>query len=173
VLAVGPNGAMAKFDMANGSQSGTPSDYLRRTYGQKASLQNLERLDVNGMEGATATARGRTSAGDADIRFIAIKQGERIYEFTFATPTSQTAQLAEPLRRMTYSLRAISAEEAAAVKPWRIQIQRAAAGDSVASLANRMAMPDHKEEWFRTLNGLKPGEQVPAGQMVKIVTEAR
>jgi predicted Zn-dependent protease len=173
VLAVGPNGAMAKFDMASGSQSGTPSDYLRRTYGQKASLQNLERLDVNGMEGATATARGRTSAGDADIRFIAIKQGERIYEFTFATPTSQTAQLAEPLRRMTYSLRAISAEEAAAVKPWRIQIQRAAAGDSVASLASRMAMADHKEEWFRTLNGLKPGEQVQAGQMVKVVTEAR
>jgi predicted Zn-dependent protease len=155
-------------------QSGTAADYLRRTYGQKASLQNLERIDVNGMEGATATARGRTSAGEADIRFIAIKQGDdRIYEFTFATPTNATAQLAEPLRRMTYSLRAITAQEAAAVKPWRIQVQRAAAGDTVASLANRMAMPDHKEDWFRTLNGLRAGDQVQAGRMVKVVTEAR
>ena len=174
VLATGPNGAMVKFDMSSQRQSGTAADYLRRTYGQKASLQNLERIDVNGMEGATATARGRTSAGDADIRIIAIKQSaDRLYEFTFATPPNATAQLAEPLRRMTYSLRPLSAQEAAAVKPWRIQVSRVAAGDSVASLAGRMAMPDHKEDWFRTLNGLKPGEQVQAGQMVKIVTEAR
>jgi predicted Zn-dependent protease len=172
VLATGPNGAMVKFDMDT-RQSGTPADFLRRTYGQRASLQNLERIDVNGMEGATATARGRTSAGDADIRFIAVKQDDRIYQFTFATPSSVTARLAEPLQRMTYSLRTISAAEAAAVKPWRIQVQRVASGDSVASLSDRMAMPDHKEDWFRTLNGLKPGDQVQAGQMVKIVAEAR
>jgi predicted Zn-dependent protease len=173
VLAIGPNNAMAKFDMAS-AQSGTAADFLRRTYGQKASLQNLERIEVNGMEGATATARGRTSAGDADIRLIAIKSGDnRMYQFTFATPTNVTARLAEPLRRMTYSLRAISAQEAAAIKPWRIQVQRVAAGDTVASLSGRMAMADYKEDWFRTLNGLKPGDQVQAGQMVKIVAEAR
>lgn len=172
VLAIGPGNAMAKFDMARSRQAGSAEDFLRRTYAQRANLQNLERINVNGMDGATATARGRTSAGDADIRLIAIKHGdERIYQFTFATPTGQTARLAEPLRRMTYSLRAISAQEAAAVKPWRIQIHRVAAGDSVASLSGRMAMPDNKEDWFRTLNGLKPGEQVQAGQMVKIVAE--
>jgi predicted Zn-dependent protease len=171
VLAIGPNGAIAKFDMARG-QRGTAADFLRRTYGQKASLQDLQRIDVNGMDGATATARGRTSAGDADIRLIAIKQNdERLFQFTFATPTSQTARLSEPLRRMTYSLRSITAQEAAAVKPWRIQIQRVGAGDTVASLAGRMAMSDNKEEWFRTLNGLHASDQVQAGQMVKLVTE--
>ena len=74
---------------------------------------------------------------------------------------------------MTYSLRTISAQEAAAVKPWRIQIQRVGTGDTVASLAARMAMSDNKEEWFRTLNGLHPSDQLQAGQTVKLVTEAR
>jgi predicted Zn-dependent protease len=174
VLAIGPNGAMASFGMEGKPQSGSAIDYLRRAWGQQAQLQNVEQITVNGMDGATATARGKSSSGVVDVRFIVIKQSdERIYKFLFATPPSATAQLAEPLRRMTYSLRPISTQEAAAVKPWRIQIHRVTAGDSVASLSARMAMPDYKEDWFRTLNGVKTGEQLQTGQLVKLVAETR
>lgn len=172
VLAAGPNGAMASFNMDTRRQAGNAADYLRRAWGQQAQLQNLERIAVNGMDGATATARGRNNAGPVDVRFIAVKQSDdRIYRFMFATPTAATQQLAEPLRRMTYSLRPLSAQEAAAIKPWRIRLHRVAPGDSIASLSARMAMPDHKEDWFRTLNGLKPGERPPTGETVKIVAQ--
>jgi len=174
VLGLGPNGAMMLFNMDTKRQGGTAVDYMRRTLGRQANLQNIERIEVNGMDGATATARGRTNSGTVDVRFIAIKQGdERVYQFTFATPPNLTQQLNEALRRTTYSLRSISAQEAAQIKPWRIQVQRVKAGETVSTFVGRMAMPDNKEDWFRTLNGLAPGEQLQAGQMVKIVAQNR
>lgn len=174
VMGLGPSGAMIKFDMEARRLGGTAADYLRDVWGRQAGLQNIERIQINGMDAATATARGRTSSGVVDVRFIVAKQGDdRIYRFLFATPTNVTAQLSEPLRRLTYSLRPISAQEAAQIKPWSIQIHRVSAGETVGTLANRMAMTDHKEDWFRTLNGLEPGEQVQPGQTVKLVSEPR
>jgi predicted Zn-dependent protease len=41
----------------------------------------------------------------------------------------------------------------------------------VESLAERLAPPDNRDQRFRALNGLKPQEQVQAGQLVKLVVE--
>ena len=46
-------------------------------------------------------------------------------------------------------------------------------GESVASLAQRMAFDDEKEARFRVLNGLGANEQLQAGQQVKLVIKAR
>lgn len=174
VLGMGPNGSIMVFDMSPKPFAGAATDYIRSAWVQNANLQGLERIQVNGMEGATATGRGRTSAGVVDLRFVAVKQNDsRIYRFLMATPTSLTERMSESLRRLTYSLRPLSAQEAAQAKPWRIHIHRVGAGETAASLADRMAMPDFREDWFRTLNGIAPGTQVQAGQMVKLVGEAR
>ena len=81
-----------------------------------------------------------------------------------------TATLADELKRTTYSLRPLSNAEAAALKPLRIRVVRVRPGDTVASLAARMAFPDHKEERFRVLNGLAASDGLPAG-LVKIVVD--
>lgn len=46
------------------------------------------------------------------------------------------------------------------------------AGDTVASLAARMAFDDAKEARFRVLNGLASGDRVSVGDKVKIVVRA-
>ena len=44
-------------------------------------------------------------------------------------------------------------------------------GDTVDSLANRMAFDDYRVERFLVLNGLKSSDRLQAGQLVKIITE--
>ena len=60
---------------------------------------------------------------------------------------------------------------AAAIRPMQIRIITAGKTDTVASLAQRMAFSDYREERFRALNGLQPGDTITLGQRVKIVIE--
>ena len=49
----------------------------------------------------------------------------------------------------------------------------ARSGDTVNSLASRMAYSDNQVERFRVLNGLTSNEGINAGQKVKIVVRGR
>ena len=75
------------------------------------------------------------------------------------------------LQRTTFSLHTISAWEAAATRPWRLKIRPVQAGDTVARLSRQMAVNNFKEETFRVLNGLRPGDRLRAGQLVKVVAD--
>ncbi|GIK99165.1 MAG: metalloprotease [Alphaproteobacteria bacterium] len=172
VIAQGPNGAGIQFDQAPGAPGGDLVDYLAHDWAGKISLQNLERITVNGMEGATGTARVNTNAGAADLRLVAIRYDPRtVYRFLMLTPRNLTDRLSEELRRTTYSFRKLTDAEARALKPQRIRVVTVGAGDTVESLARRMAIEDHQVERFRVLNGLTDGEAVRPGQRVKLVAE--
>jgi predicted Zn-dependent protease len=53
--------------------------------------------------------------------------------------------------------------------PLRLHIVTVAAGDTVKTLAARMALKEKKLEWFRALNGLGAGDEVKVGDKVKLV----
>jgi predicted Zn-dependent protease len=74
---------------------------------------------------------------------------------------------------MFQSMRRITPAEAAAVVPKKLQVVTVARGDTVASLARRMAYPAAQEERFRVLNALGSRDQLVSGQRVKIVVRAR
>ena len=44
-------------------------------------------------------------------------------------------------------------------------------GDTVETLATRMALLDHQVERFRVLNGLDASEELKVGDLVKIIVE--
>jgi len=172
VAAFGPGGARAIFDRAPKPSDGPVSNYVQNVWAKGASLSALDSITVNGLEGATALARANTTAGVMDVRLVAIRVDlQTIYRFTILTPPAQTAKLAEGLRRMTYSFRTLSAQEAAALKPLRLQVVQVRPGDTVASLAARTPFAALREERFRVLNGLGPDDRLTAGQKVKLVTE--
>ena len=81
------------------------------------------------------------------------------------SPAGQSGAF-EPMFR---SMRRIGASEAAAIKPRRIAIVTARSGDTVRSLANRMAYSDYQLERFLVLNGLTANSTLSTGQKVKIV----
>ena len=68
------------------------------------------------------------------------------------------------------SVRRLSNAEAAALKPRKLQVLTVKAGDTLQSLAGRMAYSDAPLERFLVLNGLTGNSRLSAGQKVKLVT---
>jgi predicted Zn-dependent protease len=71
---------------------------------------------------------------------------------------------------MVQSVQRLSAQEAAAIKPRRVQVVTVKAGDTVQSMAKRMAYSDYPLERFLTINALTSGATLRPGQRVKIVS---
>ncbi len=163
--------SVIRFDLQR-NYTGSMTRYLTAVWGDRLRLSGVQGITVNGMQGATGVTRIRRSYGPADLRLVAIRQSvQRIYRFMFITPVNQTGRLDPELRRTTFSMKPITRREAGSVKPLRIRIRAVGAGDTVETFADQMAYSDLREERFRVLNGLEPGQPLRAGQLVKVVTE--
>lgn len=122
---------------------------------------------VNGMPAAFTTARVQTSSGVVDASVFAYQwDAERIYYFVMLTRGGYGIQ---PFASMVNSLRRITPQEAAAIRPRIIHVVTVGPGDSVQSLASRMAYRDFKLERFLSLNGLAANSRLTPGQKVKLV----
>jgi len=69
------------------------------------------------------------------------------------------------------SFRRLTLDEIQSARPLRIKVINVQPGDTVESLAHRMAGLDHAAERFRILNGLEAHAQVKARDRVKIVVD--
>ena len=125
------------------------------------------RVTINGMPAAITTARANGSSGPVDVSVAAYQwDARRVYYFVMLTPGGYGVG---PFVPMINSLRRISPAEAAAIRPRIIDVVNVAPGDTIQSLASRMAYRDFKLERFLSLNGLTPGSRLLPGQKVKLV----
>jgi predicted Zn-dependent protease len=74
-----------------------------------------------------------------------------------------------PFVPMIESLRRITANEAAAIRPKVIDVVTVQRGDTVQSLASRMAYRDFQLERFLSLNGIAANHQLVPGQKIKLI----
>lgn len=174
--AVSINGQSGKAQLTLAQYNGDLQTYVRQQFaalgGQQQQLapQTLERTTVNGIPAAYGTARVNNGSGQVDVVVFAYEFAkDRAYHFVTVTPAGGAGTFDSMFR----SMRRISASEAAAVIPRRIDVVTVQRGETVASLARRMAFSDAQEERFRVLNGLGTNDQVQAGQKVKLVVRAR
>jgi predicted Zn-dependent protease len=122
---------------------------------------------VNGMETAVTTARVNTSSGLMDVSVAAYRwDAQRVYYFVMLTPAGYGIR---PFASMITSLRRITPQEAAAIRPRIIHVVTVAPGDTVQSLAARMAYRDYRLDRFLALNGLTPSSTLVPGRKVKLV----
>ena len=89
-----------------------------------------------------------------------------IYHFVMVT--SGGSGIA-PFTQMVNSLRRISPAEAAAIRPRVIQVVTVRQGDTIQSLASRMAYRDFQVDRFLAINGVAAGGRLAPGQKVKLV----
>ena len=172
VYAFGPDKSRIIFDRAAKPVGGSMEAYVGRVWGGKLRLQNLESIQVNGLEGATATTQVRTNDGNFDARLVAYRvDANTIYRLIFLTPGPQTARLSTELRRTTYSFRQLSPAEASRLRPLVLRIVQVRPGDTVQSLASRMPYADFQLERFEVLNGISRDDRLRPGQKLKIVSQ--
>ena len=140
--------------------------YVSGNWIEGIKAEAVEPLSVNGLQGATALARG----ADWTFRLAAIRMGPSVYRLIFAS-RSLTPELDQKLRASIDSFHRATAEDAAAARPLRVELVTAGFGDTSETLARRMAVPDKPLETFMTLNALHGVSALTAGESYKIVTE--
>lgn len=146
-------------------------DALRSAVGQsQVQTGRPERTRINGMEAVILPAQAYSQRGSVELTVVAYAAGpETGYHFVTLGPAG-AAPAFEPL---IGSFRRLSREEVRATRPRRIEVVSVRPGDTVRSLAARMAVEAAPEAHFRVLNGLADGQDVRPGQQVKIVTHER
>ena len=96
--------------------------------------------------------------------------GADVYRLIFATRNLSPAMDARFIESIE-SFRPLETEDAQRVRPLRIRIVTASAGDTPATLAQRMAVSEKPVEQFLLLNGLEPGAVLRPEERYKIVVE--
>jgi predicted Zn-dependent protease len=171
--AVTISGSAGKAQFGGGQFQGSLDQYILGVFQQLTRGQmpfpvpQPQRVTINGMPAAVTTARVNTQSGMIDASVVAYQwDANRIYHFVMLTPGGSGVG---PFTPMVNSLRRISAAEASAIRPRIIHVVTVAPGDTVQSLASRMAYRDFKLDRFLSLNGLAPDSRLVPGQKVKLV----
>ena len=174
IRAVSITGQSGKGELSSAAYSGNLESYIRSVYaglteqGQpQVAPATIQRTTVNGIPAAYGSARVNSGNGQVDVVVFAY-EWSNTQAFHFLTISQ--AGSAAAFDPMFSSMRRISAAEAAAVKPRKLVVVTAKRGDTVQSLAARMAYSDAPLDRFLVLNGLSSGSAIAAGQRLKIVT---
>ncbi len=122
---------------------------------------------INGLPALYSIGRANTSSGAVDVSVMAYRwDRDTVYHFVMLT---QAGAGIGPFASMVDSLRRLTPQEAAAIRPRVIDVVTVARGDTIQSLSQRMAYRDFRDERFRSLNGLAPNATLIPGQKVKVV----
>ncbi len=168
VLATGTDGTALRFDavaLAHGADLG---QYLASGWVNGLNETSITRFTVNGMPAASAHA----SAKGWEFR-IAIVQADSgaTYRFIFANE-SETSGLDRAATETVASFRQLDQRTLASLKPLRVEVVTARAGDSEDTLVRDMNGVDRPRELFRALNHLTPGAPITPGTKYKVVTDS-
>ncbi|MGH6651067.1 MAG: M48 family metalloprotease [Sphingopyxis sp.] len=171
-VTISGNGGQAQFTTAayNGDMNAYMAAAFKAVAGDTAlSPSAVQRTTVNGIPAYTSTARANTQSGAVDVTIFAY-EFSRSSAFHFVALTKAGGGgVFDP---MYNSVRRLSTAEAAAIKPRRIDVVTVARGDTVATMARRMAYSNYQTERFQVLNRLTAESRLTPGQKVKIVVYA-
>ncbi len=163
------SGGQAQFAGAayNGDMNAYIAQIFRAVGGANTSINygNISRSTINGIPAAIASGTANAQSGPVTVTVVAYEFAPNTaYHFLTITPGNSN-----PFGSMFQSVRRLSTQEAAAIKPRRISVVTVKPRDTVRSLAERMAYRDLQVERFLTLNALPSNATLTPGQKVKLV----
>lgn len=171
IMIEGPDGTRGQFaggPMPRGGLEEYADRLLQATLGDaQADVVSTERGTPNGVPALVVQARVQTQNGAVPVSLAAYDGGgSGVYHFLIVSKPGGEPQAA--LTSLFNSFRLLSPQEVAALRPRYIRLWTVQPGETVQSLAGRMAA-ERPTELFRMLNGLGAGGRVKPGQQVKLV----
>ncbi len=164
-----PGASSATLKVINGA--GSAAERFKaawaKSFPEEIAPPTPELIDIGGMQSAGGWVEKRVN--DTPVRIsMWLYSWSDSQSFIYAAADPKAANAAQHAATAK-SFRRLSNEEAAAVKLRRISVVDIAAGDTVASLSQRMSYADFREERFRLINGLFNGEALPKSGPIKLV----
>lgn len=167
-VSISGSGGQAQF--SGGRLAGSLSAYIDGVYrqlGGQGGFGQVQATRINGLDAAYGVARAQTNQGQVDVGIFAYDMGGgNAYHFVTLAPAGRGFG---PFSSLVQSFRRLTPAEAAAIRARRIDVVTVKAGDTVQSLASRMAYDNLKVERFLTINALTQGARLTPGQRVKLV----
>ena len=170
-VSISGSGGKAQFSGGryNGSLEQYTSLVLQQLAGNQVRLMGgpVQRTNINGIPAAYTTARANTSSGAIDVSVFAYQWSPNtVYHFVMLTRGGTGVG---PFVPMVQSIRRVTNAEAAAIRPRIINVVTVRPGDTVQSLASRMAYRSFQLDRFLSLNNLAANSRLVPGQRVKLV----
>ncbi len=174
VLIQGPGNVQARVDEAPTTSGVSPSRYLAGVWAARTRLSGLERLNINGLDAATAALKARTARGTVEIRLVAVRLSpKKMLRFKILMPGGAAGRASVAMRRMTYSLETIPAVAPDRLPTRRIVTHRVQPGETVAALSQAPSRSSKSraqaERAFQVLNGLAANQEPSTGTLVKLI----
>jgi len=170
--------AQFAFSGSQISSSTTTRAYLDQVWnglfenGAPQPLSNIRNVTAGGMAGVSGQATLAQEGGNLDVTVVAFHYDTtNAYHFILISTPEATAGFQSAFNSLVQSFRKLSSSEAAAIKPLRVKVIIVGSGDTISSLAHRMAVESGQEELFRVLNGLGSGDTIQKGQRLKLIVE--
>ena len=167
VLATGPGDTAVRFDGIAIPESTSLTDYIQSGWVGGLDTSTIRPFRIGGLDAVSARAAG----GSYVFNVTVVRVGGQIYRFLTALPADSANKLPGIADAIAQSFRLLGPDERENLKPLRVRIVTARAGDTDVSLAERIQGVDRKVEMFRLLNDLDGGATVRAGTRYKIIAE--
>lgn len=171
--AVSITGSGGQAQFSGGAYSGDLASYIDSVFAKLGGgsggvpAGEVRRTTINGLPAAWRTIRASTQSSQVDATVFAYDFGSgKAYHFLLLTAAGQGVG---PFASMVQSVQRLSAQDAATIKPRRVNIVTVKAGDTVQSLSRGMAYSDYQLERFLTLNALTANSTLRPGQRVKVI----
>jgi len=140
--------------------------YVQSSMMEDTAVENVRPLEIDGYRGAT----GLANVGPFVIRLGAVHdRGNHLYQLLYVAHRRAFNDLDAGFLDSLKSFHPPKGDDATRKPALRLHVVTVASGDTVRSLAERMALKEKKIEWFRVLNGLAAGDEVKVGDKVKLV----
>lgn len=141
-------------------------EYLGDIWAAQANAADVKEVTVQGQRAAI----GKVETQNGTAHLLAIAYGtDRIFRFGVLAASSQTANAETAFDSLRRNIKFLSSAAANAIKPLRVSVITVQPEDTIDSLASMMAGTHSRKALFMVMNGLKEGDQIVAGQRLKLV----
>jgi predicted Zn-dependent protease len=130
---------------------------------------NASRTRINGLDAVVGTYSGSLKGmGQAGARAAHILHGDRVYLIVGLAPAAQFSAATGVFDQTIGSFRPLTAAQAAAIRPNRINLYTARAGDTWQALVSRSS-EGMRPSTLAIMNDYEPAQPPRAGDVLKIV----
>ncbi len=167
---MGNAGANGRFEFSGGKPDTADLTAYSAALWQKAGATGgTPRLTrINGIDAAISTTRANTKGGAVDATLAVYRWAPDAYYHILAiAPAGRDPgydQLINSLRRLTPA-------EVRGIRGRRVQVLTVKRGDTVQSLAERMAYTDDRLARFTILNGIEANTRLVPGSRIKLIVQ--
>lgn len=165
IVVTGQGGIATRFDATVIDRRSSLTDYMKSGWINGLDEASIAQDTINGLDSAHAAAQAE--GWRFHVRVLRI--GTQLYRFITAARPDET-ELASISDAITGSFRKLTRAEIRELTPLKIQLVTLEEGQTLATLAGRMAIRSNQMAMLRLINGLSPGEEPPAGTRLKIIS---